>query len=153
MADAPEPGSARRGGKRRWELGWIVLPRTIIAALFLAGVHVGARRPDQGMARLLLKLFGGQPGVAVVESESEPLKPRPGAKPGEPFEYSAVLTAKQLQAIADKSLGLTVADLDCAHVCRAWSKAEYEIDVYSVATCELGRPGTWAPAMLLCRGT
>lgn len=147
-ADTSESGS----GKLRWVLGWIVLPLTIIAALFLTGVHVGARRPDQGLARLLLKVFGSEPGVTDVETEPQPLKPRPGAKPGEPFSYSTVLSAKQLQAIADKSLGLSVAELDCAHVCRAYSKAEYDADIYAIDSCELARPGSWTSSMLTCSG-
>jgi hypothetical protein len=152
MPEVQDSSEPRSPGKLRWVLGWIVLPGSIIAALFLSGVHVGARRPDQGLARLLLKAFGGTPGVAVVESESKPHEPRPGAKPGEPFSLSEVLTRKQLQAIADKSLGLGVDDLDCAHVCRAYARAEYDADVYSIEACELGRAGSWAPSMLSCRG-
>lgn len=152
MADARDNSEPRSPGKLRWVLGWIVLPGSIIAALFLSGVHVGARRPDQGLARLLLKVFGAKPGVAVVESEPARLEPRPGAKPGEPFSLSEVLTEKQLQAIADKSLGLGVADLDCVHVCRAYARAEYDADVYAIELCELGRAGSWAPSMLSCRG-
>jgi hypothetical protein len=142
----------RSPGKLRWVLGWIVLPGSLLAALFLSGVHVGARRPDQGLARLLLKAFGAKPGVAVVETKPEPLEPRPGAKPGEPFSLSEVLSEKQLQAIADKTLGLGVADLECTHVCRAYARAEYDVDVYAIELCELGRAGSWAPSMLVCRG-
>lgn len=149
----PRPGNRAEpnSGRLRWVLGWIVLPVSLIAALFLSGVHVGARRPDRGLARLLLDAFGGEAGVAVVEREAVTHKPRPGAKPGEPFSFSAVLTYKQLRAIADKSLGLSVDDLECAHVCRAYTRAEYDAEVYAIEACELARPGS-LPSMLICRG-
>ena len=150
---ASEPtASASDGGKLRWVLGWIVLPGTIIAALFLAGVHVGARGPDRPLARMLLKMFGSEPGVAAEPEETPTAKPRPGAKPGEPFSFSTVLQPKQLDAIAEKSLGLSAEELDCEHVCRAYFKAEYEAVVYSVEQCELARAVSYAPSYLSCRG-
>ncbi|MFO7567605.1 MAG: hypothetical protein R6X02_33485 [Enhygromyxa sp.] len=152
VADTPDTSEPRRPSKLRWVLGWIVTPGLLIAALFLAGVHLGARRPDRGLARLLLKVFDAKPGVALVESEPQTLEPRPGAKPGEPFSVSDVLTPKQLQAAADKSFGLSAAEIDCAHVCRAYTRAEYDADVYAIEFCQLGRVGSWAPSMLLCRG-
>jgi hypothetical protein len=147
-----EPTSSEGGGRLRWVLGWIVLPSTIIAALFLAGVHVGARGPDRALARMVLKAFGGKPGVAAEPEQPSSPKPRPGAKPGEPFSFSVVLRPKQLTSIAEKSLGLSAAELDCEQVCRAYSKAEYEIAVYSVEECELARTVSHAPSYLFCRG-
>lgn len=149
---ASEPTPSEGPGKLRWVLGWIVLPGTIIAALFLAGVHVGARGPDRPLARLLLKMFGSEAGVAAEPEEPSTPKPRPGAKPGEPFSFSTVLQPKQLDAIAEKSLGLSADELDCEHVCRAYFKAEYEAAVYSVEQCELARAVSYAPSYLSCRG-
>ncbi|NVB38432.1 hypothetical protein G6O69_11370 [Pseudenhygromyxa sp. WMMC2535] len=49
-------GKAREG-KLRWLLGWVVIPGSILLALFLAGVHVGARDPEMWLSRLMLWLF------------------------------------------------------------------------------------------------
>jgi hypothetical protein len=54
---------AEPSSRLRWFLGWVVLPLTVIAMLFAAGVHVGARRPDKPLARALLWAFGGDAGV------------------------------------------------------------------------------------------
>jgi hypothetical protein len=58
-------GEPTRRSKLRWVLGWIVLPGTLLAALFFAGVHVGARHPEMGLSRLLLWMFGAEAGVAA----------------------------------------------------------------------------------------
>jgi hypothetical protein len=151
-APVPEPELEDGGGRLRWVLGWIVLPGTIIAALFLGGVHVGARGPERGLPRLLLKVFGGKPGIATEPDAPQEAKPRPGAKPGEAFSFSAVLQPKELQAIAEKSLGLSVDELSCEQVCRAYYKAQYELAVYTVEQCELGRAVSWMSSMLSCGG-
>jgi hypothetical protein len=151
-APAPEPETEGGTGKLRWVLGWIVLPGTIIAALFLTGVHVGARAPERGLPRLLLKVFGGKPGIAAEPGPPQEAKPRPGAKAGEVFSFSAVLQPKELQAIAEKSLGLSVDELSCEQVCRAYYKATYELAVYTVEQCELGRAVSWTSSMLTCGG-
>jgi hypothetical protein len=150
-ASEPSPG-AGNSSTLRFVLGWIVLPGHILAALFLAGVHLGARDPDRGLARLLLKVFGSEPGVIAEPEQPSPPKLRPGAQPGEPFSISTVLQPKQLDAIAEKSLGLSADELDCDHVCRAYFKAEYEVAVYSVEQCELSRAVSYAPSMLICSG-
>ncbi len=148
QADSPP----KRDGKLRWVLGWIVLPGTLLAGLFLAGVHVGARHPDRVLARTLLKLFDAEPGVAAAPEQPR-YEPRPGAKPGAPFEVSALLQRKQMQAIADKSLGSSVDELPCVDVCRAYAKSEYEVAPYSIERCELVRSIDSAPTMLDCAGT
>lgn len=65
MADSKEPKAelAKKddaeteeegGGRRfRWLLGWVVIPGSLISALFLAGVHVGANHPDMWLSRLI----------------------------------------------------------------------------------------------------
>lgn len=144
--------SSRREGKLRWVLGWIVLPGTIISALFLTGVHVGARHPDMGLSRLLLKVFGAKPGVTEPKTRHRD-KPRPGAKPGETFEFTGeMLAPEQLQTIADDNLGLDVADLDCEDICRAYAKAKYDVPVYEIDGCEFLRAVKPAPSTLVCTG-
>ncbi len=44
-------------GKLRWILGWIVLPGSFLSAIFLAGVHVGARHPDMWLSEFFHWLF------------------------------------------------------------------------------------------------
>jgi len=41
---------------RRW-LGLVGVPTLIVAALFVSGVHVGARHPDMWLSRLMSWLF------------------------------------------------------------------------------------------------
>lgn len=146
------PSTSAGNGKLRWVLGWIVLPGTIIAALFLAGVHVGARHPDRGLARLLLKMFGGEAGVATEPEQSSSPQLRPGGKPGEPFSLVVSLQPKQMDAIADKSLGLSADELDCEHVCRAYYNAEFDLAVYAIEQCELARAVSHMPSLLSCSG-
>lgn len=42
----------------RWLIGWVLVPGSLLLALFLVGVHVGARHPDMALSRLMLWLFG-----------------------------------------------------------------------------------------------
>jgi hypothetical protein len=42
----------------RWVFGWVAIPGAIVMALFLAGVHVGARHPAMWLSRAMLWLFG-----------------------------------------------------------------------------------------------
>jgi hypothetical protein len=147
-APAPEP-NAEGGGKLRWVLGWIVLPGTIIAALFLSGVHVGARAPERGLPRLLLKVFGGEPGVAT-EAESSV----PSMQQGEPFSISTVVPPERLAVLAkyhEKFGG--VDELECKHVC-PWFIAEYADRPvgYTIEHCEFSPTVSWAPSMLRCSG-
>lgn len=54
----PVPVETPRAPSRlRWVLGWVAIPATIMLALFLAGVHVGARHPDMALARFMTWLF------------------------------------------------------------------------------------------------
>jgi hypothetical protein len=151
MAESTPTPDAKPTNKLRWLLGWIVLPGSLIAALFLTGVHVGARHPDMGLSRLLLKVFHAKAGVAeppVSHDEG----PRPGAKPGAAFHYSVSLDHEQLQTIASKTLTTSVDDLGCEVVCRAWAKSRDIIAIYSVDTCELGRTVNALPTLLMCSG-
>jgi hypothetical protein len=55
----PEVDEAEGGGGRlRWLLGWVLIPGSLLAALFLSGVHVGARNPDMWLSRFVTWLFG-----------------------------------------------------------------------------------------------
>ncbi|MCA9700982.1 MAG: hypothetical protein KC431_25880 [Myxococcales bacterium] len=56
-SEAPAEASAREG-KLRWFLGWVVIPGTLLAALFFSGVHFGARNPEMWIARMLGWLLG-----------------------------------------------------------------------------------------------
>lgn len=42
----------------RWVIGWVIIPGTLLALLFLSGMHVGARHPEMGLARALAWMFG-----------------------------------------------------------------------------------------------
>ena len=145
------PNTAKPTNKLRWLLGWIVLPGSLIAALFLTGVHVGARHPDMGLSRILLKVFHAKAGVADP-SAPEQRKPREGAEPGEPFAYRETLSAAQLQQVADDNLGIDVAQLECEDVCRAYVKTQSDAPIYAIEHCTLPRAINSAPSLLDCRG-
>jgi hypothetical protein len=54
--DKTPDGEAREeGGKSRirWLVGWVVIPGTLLGALFLSGVHVGANHPQMWLSRLI----------------------------------------------------------------------------------------------------
>ncbi len=61
--DAQKPeddgGGEEESGWFRFLLGWVVAPGSVISAIVLAGVHVGANHPDMFLSRLLLWMFGG----------------------------------------------------------------------------------------------
>lgn len=146
-SNVAKPAKSGRESWLRWVLGWIVLPASIIAALFLVGVHVGARHPDMLWSRLLLRGFGAEAGVAKPgEARTPTLEPRPGAKPGAAFEYETLLSLEQLEASADES-----DPLRCDYVCRAYARTQ-AAEVYSVEHCTLDRPLP-APGLLICSGT
>lgn len=149
-AAASEP---RKPGKLRWVLGWIVVPGTLIAALFLTGVHFGARNPNRPVARLLLKLFGGKPGIAeVVEpgAASQAFKgPRPGAEPGPKARFSTNLSHERLQLISEQTM-IPISELSCDDLC--WA-AQDMAHFYSVDDCAFARSPDSLPSMLVCQAT
>ena len=51
--DEAETEEEAGGSRLRWLLGWVVIPGTLLGALFLAGVHVGANYPDMWLTRLI----------------------------------------------------------------------------------------------------
>lgn len=56
--DKDKVADAGEGSRLRWLLGWVVIPGSLLAALFLSGVHVGARNPQMWLSRLMTWLFG-----------------------------------------------------------------------------------------------
>lgn len=54
-----DDGGEEQSGWFRFLLGWVVVPGSVIGAIVLAGVHVGANHPDMFLSRLLLWMFGG----------------------------------------------------------------------------------------------
>ena len=48
-----EEAEAPRESKLRWMIGWVLIPGSLLFALFLAGVHVGANFPDMWLSRLI----------------------------------------------------------------------------------------------------
>jgi hypothetical protein len=53
-----EDDDERGSGRLRWFVGWVLVPGGVLAALFLAGVHVGANYPDLWLSRLITWLSG-----------------------------------------------------------------------------------------------
>jgi len=142
MNDASKSGKSRGPSKLRWVLGWVVLPGSLVATLFLAGVHLGARHPDMLWSRVVLRAFKAEAGVAAPIEARKP-EPRPGAAPGEPFEYHVQLTAAELHALAGR-------DPACELACRAYAQAKHGVALYSLDRCTLARPLNLG--LLVCSG-
>jgi hypothetical protein len=63
----------KRAGKLRWLLGWVIVPLVLLGALFLAGVHVGARHPQMWLSRATLWMFDREPQLGLTDEERQPL--------------------------------------------------------------------------------
>jgi hypothetical protein len=58
MTKLDQAETSSKPNRVRWLIGWVAIPALIVLALFLTGVHVGARHPDMALSRAMLWLFG-----------------------------------------------------------------------------------------------
>ena len=134
----PEPKGDSPGGegKLRWILGWIVVPGSLIALLFLAGVHVGARHPDMWMSRLMLWMYGGEADLAAPASGGDG-----GARP---FSMEVTLPVTETSWMPHEA--------SCKQICRETYEARKPgAEVVSISECEL-TPTRIEPGEIACRG-
>lgn len=157
MAKPQEKASAKPAGKSsrlRMLLGWVVVPGLILAGLFLAGVHVGARHPQMGLSRAVLWVMSAEPQLGpATESERQPLARRLilAALPSTTHSLEAQLSPTDLEALVASGAGPTVDKLDCAKVCKIrWTAEHADRELISVDSCELTQATASAPAKIEC---
>lgn len=138
----------KRPSKLRWLLGWVIVPMSLLAALFLAGVHVGARYPQMGLSRATLWMFDREPQLGpLTEEDREPLarKLRLLVLPRKEHSFEVDVTEVELDEIA-KPANLTPATLDCETVCRSlWLAKHPDLEFLGVTHCELTPPAKVTP--------
>lgn len=147
MAEAPakkRPEPASEGAKAkpsrlRWLIGWVVVPLGLIAALFLAGVHVGARHPQMWMSRAVMWVFDAEPQLAP-EGPPEPLarRLRLAVLPSTGHSLGFELDEAELASLVERGAGTSPATLDCAQACRLLWEADHPDRAFIEAErCEL----------------
>jgi hypothetical protein len=149
----------KRRSKLRWLLGWVIVPLLLLGALFLAGVHVGARYPQMGLSRATLWMFDREPQVGpLTDEDREPLarKLRLLVLPTKEHSLEVDVTEAELAEIA-KAANLTPATLDCETVCRSlWLAKHPDLEFLGTSHCEVTPPAkvtppaTVGPAKLEC---
>ena len=116
---------ARAPSKLRWVVGWLLVPLTFVGALFLAGVHVGARHPDMWMSRAVLWMFDAEAQVAPADSMPLARRLRLAVLPSTGHSLEVDLDASELAAFVASGLGPSAGALDCAKVCEAVWRANH----------------------------
>jgi hypothetical protein len=140
--------SRKRSGKLRWLLGWVVTPLLLLGALFLAGVHVGARYPEMWLSRTTLWMLDHEPQLGpTTDADREPMARRIylAVLPSKDHSLSLEVTEAELAAIA-KAANLTPETLDCETVCRAlWLEKNPELEFLRASTCKVTPPAEVKP--------
>ncbi|PRQ04107.1 hypothetical protein ENSA5_10660 [Enhygromyxa salina] len=160
MAEAAKTPSTEAAGKRpgklRWLLGWIGIPGTIVALLFLAGVHVGARHPDMFLSRATLWALDGEAQLGPTQAQ-DPFARRLRllTLPTKSFELEAQLSKSELDELVERGAGPSVAELDCAKVCASkWTANHPDKEFIRADSCELTQPTPSSPAAkIVCEAT
>jgi hypothetical protein len=146
--------AGKSSSKLGWVLGWVVVPGLIVAALFLAGVHVGARHPDIGLSRAILWVTGGEAQLGPTSAaERQPLaqRLRRAALPSVNTSIEAELSKADLDALVARGAGQSIAELDCAAACEIrWTAKHPDREFISVERCELTPPTLFSSATIEC---
>jgi hypothetical protein len=144
---------SKRASKLRWLFGWVIVPLLLLGALFLAGVHVGARHPQMWLSRATLWMFDREPQVGPLTAEDrEPLarKLRLLVLPTKEHSSEVDVTQAELEEIA-KAANLTLETVDCETVCRSlWLAKHPDLEFLGTSDCKLTPPAKEAPAKLEC---
>jgi hypothetical protein len=136
-ASAPEP-APRKPSKLRWLIGWVLVPLTLMAALFGVGVHVGARHPTMWLARGLLWMTGSEAQVGPAGDQVDlgmATRMRTAVLPSMDYALRVSLDDDDLRGLA-KQMGVTPETIDCATACRAlWKKEQPEREFLQATRC------------------
>ncbi|KIG13761.1 hypothetical protein DB30_07607 [Enhygromyxa salina] len=146
--------SGKSSSKLGWLLGWVLVPGMLVGALFLAGLHVGARHPQMGLSRAVLWVMGSEAQLGPAnEAERQPLarRMRLTALPSKSQTLESDLSKADLDALVAAGAGKSIAALDCAAVCKIqWTAKHADKEFISVQSCELTQPTLFTPAKLEC---
>jgi hypothetical protein len=137
----------KRAGKLRWLLGWVIVPLVLLGALFLAGVHVGARHPQMWLSRATLWMFDREPQLGLTDEERQPLARtlRLLILPTKEHSFEVDVTEAELEEIA-RAANLTPKTLDCETVCRSlWLAKHPDLEFISALHCKLTEPAEVTP--------
>lgn len=161
MAKASPPASApasddapRKSSKLGWVIGWIVVPLLCVSALFLGGVHVGARHPQMWFSRALLWMASAEaqlgPQTGSEHDQSIGQRLRLMALPSKDITLRLSFSEAELQAIA-KRIGVSPDKLECEAVCRdQWEQGQVALEYLGAARCVLTPASKDALAKLDC---
>jgi hypothetical protein len=140
--------SSKRPSKLRWLLGWVLVPLLLLTALFLVGVHVGARHPQMWLSRTTLWMLDHEPQLGpATDADREPMARRIylAVLPSKDHSLHLEVTEAELEAIA-KAANLTPATLDCETVCRAlWLEKHPDLEFLAATTCKVTPPAEVTP--------
>ena len=146
--------SGKSSNKLAWVLGWIVVPGLIVAALFLAGVHVGARHPQIGLSRAVLWAMSAEPQLGPANAaERQPLarRLRLAALPSTSHSLQVELSKPELDKMVTDGAGRSIAELDCAAVCKMiWTAKHPDREFIEAERCELTQPTPLTAAKIEC---
>lgn len=146
-----EPGRTK-AGKLKWLIGWVLVPLSVVGALFLSGVHIGARHPQGWMARAVLWMFDAEPQLAP-SGPPEPLarRLRLAVLPSTGHSLKLELSPDALADLVERGAGPSVAQLDCAAVCElSWVADHPDRAFIEAQRCVLTPATTTAQAILDC---
>lgn len=147
-APIPDPSPPARSGKFGWLLGWIVVPLLLFGALFLGGVHVGARYPDMWLSRATLWAFDREPQLGPeTDADRQPMsrRIRLAVLPRKDHSIEVDVTDEELAKIA-KAANVDPASLDCEALCRAlWIEKNPDREFLGTSQCKLTPPEAAKP--------
>ncbi|PRP96373.1 hypothetical protein [Enhygromyxa salina] len=144
----------KSSSKLGWLLGWVVIPGLLVAALFFAGVHVGARHPQMGLSRAVLWVLGSEAQLGpTTDAQRQPLARRLRliALPSKIQTLEAELSKAEFDAFVAAGAGPSIAELDCAAVCEIrWTAKHADKEFISAESCELTQPTLFTQGKLQC---
>lgn len=137
-ADSEDLPVERKRSKLGWVLGWVVIPGSLIALLFLGGVHVGARHPGMWLSRLTLWALGGEAQLGPAGAEEQRALGRRLWRltvPSKEHTLQVDLSQAEVEAHA-KQAGVDADTLDCERLCElVYAEKEPEQELLEITGC------------------
>jgi hypothetical protein len=137
-AEPKDLPAERKPSKLRWLLGWVLIPGSIIALLFLAGVHVGARHPGMWLSRLTLWALDAEPQLGPANAEERQVLARRLwrlAVPGKEHSLHVTLSQADVEAYA-KLAKIEAEALDCKRLCELiYEHEEEDKELLEITRC------------------
>lgn len=138
---------SKRASKLRWLLGWVIVPLLLLAALFLAGVHVGARHPQMWLSRATLWMFDREPQLELTDEDRIPLARKLWLLAVPTIEHSFEVDVMEAELIEiAKAANLTQETLDCETVCKSlWLAKHPDREFLGATHCKVTPPPEVTP--------